>query len=262
MNKKKFWGQNFLNDINIIQFIINIINPKKNETIIEIGPGLGALTNQIAKYINNITVIEIDYNYVNFLQKSEIKNKLNIIHNNVLKVNFFDLLTINSNKLRFIGSIPYSISTSLILKFLNNVDIIFDIYLVLQKEVANRLIANHNSKFYGRLSVLSQYHYKIIPILELYPKNFKPRPKVDSMLVRMIPYKKKPFKLNNFQILENLTNLAFNKRRKMISNSLKSLFSMTEIEYLNINPMLRAENLTISQYCKLANFFQKFCKHI
>ena len=132
-------------------------------------------------------------------------------------------------------------------------NIITDMHFMLQKEVVTRLVAAPNSKDYGRLSVMAQYFCQIIPVLEVPPTSFKPAPKVDSAVVKLIPYKEKPYQVNDVKILSRVTTEAFNQRRKTIRNSLGNMFTAEQLVELNIDPNLRAENLTVQQYCQLAN---------
>ena len=131
--------------------------------------------------------------------------------------------------------------------------IITDMHFMLQKELVTRLVAAPNSKDYGRLSVMAQYYCQIIPVLEVPPTSFKPAPKVDSAVVKLIPYKQKPYLVNDIKILSRITTEAFNQRRKTIRNRLGNLFTAEQIGELGIDPNLRAENLTVEQYCLLAN---------
>ncbi|CUR53705.1 Ribosomal RNA small subunit methyltransferase A [Serratia symbiotica] len=263
MNKKiyqghyvrKRFGQNFLTDSLIINKIISIISPKLNEEIIEIGPGLGALTNQICLYIKHMTVIEIDHDLVIRLKKySPYKDKLIIYHQDVMTINFFNLFIKKDKMLRIFGSLPYNIAIPLILKLFTYNKIIYDMHFVLQKEIINRLVAQPHNKNYGRLSIIAQYYYKIIPVLKILPTSFTPIPKVDSGLVKFVKYDKMPNFVNNFDILNLVIINAFNQRRKIICNSLSNLFTAKQLTNLGIDISSRAENISISQYCKLANW--------
>ena len=131
--------------------------------------------------------------------------------------------------------------------------IISDMHFMLQKEVVTRLVAAPNSKDYGRLSVMAQYYCQIIPVLEVPPTSFRPAPKVDSAVVKLVPYKQKPYLVNDIRVLSRITTEAFNQRRKTIRNSLGNLFTVEQISELGIDPNLRAENLSLQQYCLLAN---------
>ncbi|AKC60302.1 16S rRNA (adenine(1518)-N(6)/adenine(1519)-N(6))-dimethyltransferase RsmA [Blochmannia endosymbiont of Camponotus (Colobopsis) obliquus] len=248
---KKF-GQHFLHNINIINSIIHFISPKKHESIIEIGPGLGAITIPISQYGNHIIAIEIDKTLVQKLTKNfSNQKKIKILQHNILSI---DLQNLNIKKpIRIFGNLPYNISTPIIFHLFNYINLIQDMHFVLQREIVNRLIANPNNKKYGRLSVMVQYFCKIFRLLEIPSHSFTPAPKVHSTLIKLIPHTKKPYTANNVNKLSIIVKTAFSQRRKMIKNSLKFLLSVKQIEKQNINPELRAENLNIKQYCQLSN---------
>lgn len=245
---KKRFGQHFLRDINIVNSIINYINPKIDEKIIEIGPGFGALTEKILKFVDKITVIEIDSNIVEYLNKNNnFKNKLKILNKDVMKINFFSFFK-KKKLLRIFGNIPYNISTSFIFYLLKYNNIINDMHFMFQKEVVDRLIAKPDNKNYGKLSVMAQCYYNITPLIEVPSNSFWPIPKVKSTLVRIIPNNKLPFFSCNFKKLSKVTNIAFSQRRKMIKNSLKNILNKKKILELNIDLKSRAENLSIENY--------------
>jgi 16S rRNA (adenine1518-N6/adenine1519-N6)-dimethyltransferase len=129
-----------------------------------------------------------------------------------------------------------------------------DMHFMLQKEVVNRLVAGPDCKAYGRLSVMAQYYCQIIPVLEVPPTSFRPAPKVDSAVVRLVPYAKLPHPVSDLSVLARITSQAFNQRRKTIRNSLSHLFTPDQLSELGVSPMLRAENITVAQYCDLANW--------
>ena len=152
------------------------------------------------------------------------------------------------------GNLPYNISTPLMFHLFSYTDAIADMHFMLQKEVVNRLVAGPNSKAYGRLSVMAQYYCQIIPVLEVPPTAFTPPPKVDSAVVRLVPYTTLPHPVKEIRLLSRITTEAFNQRRKTIRNSLGNVFSLEALESLGIDPALRAENISVAQYCQLANY--------
>ncbi|SBT81936.1 Ribosomal RNA small subunit methyltransferase A [secondary endosymbiont of Trabutina mannipara] len=248
------FGQHFLYDSNIIDAIVTAIAPEPSQAIVEIGPGLGALTIPVVKRVYNMTVIELDRNLVARLANNYFLNyRLNIVQADAMKIDFAKLSAKLGQSLRIFGNLPYNISTQLIFKLFNYTSAIIDMHFMLQKEVVNRMVAVPNSKSYGRLSVMSQYFCKIIPVLEVPPTSFKPEPKVNSMVVKLIPYTKLPFPVIDLNKLTTLTKVAFNQRRKTIRNSLINLFSTQQLEKHGINATLRAENLSIEHYSQLAN---------
>ncbi|MFI4853198.1 MAG: 16S rRNA (adenine(1518)-N(6)/adenine(1519)-N(6))-dimethyltransferase RsmA [Candidatus Makana argininalis] len=251
----KKYGQNFLNNEYIINLIISSINPKKNQNFIEIGPGFGSLTKPILDIVKNIIAIEIDKNLVLFLKKNLNCNKnLKLINNNVMKINFFKLSKKIGKPIRIFGNLPYNISNTLVLNLIKYIDIIQDMHFMLQKELVKKIIAKPDNKYYCRLSVIMQYFFKIVKIFKVPSFYFKPKPKVDSVFVRFILNNKPIIKVNNIKNLFFVTKLTFNNRRKMICNSLFKIFNLKEFESLGINYNLRAENLSITDYCKLSNY--------
>lgn len=251
----KRFGQNFLQDYFIIQSMISAINPKRNQAIVEIGPGLGALTEQIVMYVEHLTVIEIDrYLARRLATHTLLKSKLDIIQQDVMKVDFSVLAKKFGQSLRIFGNLPYNISTPLLFYLFQYINNIQDMHFMLQKEVVDRLISAPNNKLYGRLSVMAQYFCKIVPILEVPSVSFKPVPKVNSAVVRLIPYSTIPYPVNNLYNLATLTKLAFNQRRKTLRNSLRHCFTKAQLIELGIDTTLRAENISVEQYCRLANF--------
>lgn len=257
-NSKKRYGQHFLNNKTMINQIINMINPKNEDIIVEIGPGLGALTKPLSMNVDNLIVIELDYHLANFLNKSSFGKKLTIFREDVMKFNFLNIIRENYKKIRICGNIPYNISTPLLFHLFKYINSIQDIHLMLQKEIVNRLIANKDSKEYSRLSVLVQYCCKVVPLIEVSPKLFTPSPKVDSIMVKLIPYHIPYYPAVDTNTLKYIVTQAFSQRRKIIRNSLNFLFRIGAFDELNIDYMLRAENISIRQYCKLANWFGKY----
>ena len=251
---RKRFGQNFLHDDYIIESIVAAIQPKADQALVEIGPGLAALTVPVSKYVDHLTVVEIDRDLASrLIDNPLLNNKLTVIEQDALTFDFNELKQQLGKPLRVFGNLPYNISTPLMFHLFEYANIITDMHFMLQKEVVTRLVAAPNSKDYGRLSVMAQYFCQIIPVLEVPPTSFKPAPKVDSEVVKLIPYKEKPYQVNDVKILSRVTTEAFNQRRKTIRNSLGNMFTAEQLVELNIDPNLRAENLTVQQYCQLAN---------
>ncbi|PLK59164.1 16S rRNA (adenine(1518)-N(6)/adenine(1519)-N(6))-dimethyltransferase [Candidatus Palibaumannia cicadellinicola] len=251
---RKCFGQHFLRDSNIIKSIVAAIDPQPSQAIVEIGPGLGALTKQVVEHLDTMTVIELDrYLAARLASHPVMQYKLNIVQQDAIKVNFADLSTKLGHKLRIFGNLPYNISTPLIFCLFRYIDVIHDMHFMLQKEVVNRLVASPNNKNYGRLSVIAQYYCQINQVLEVPPESFRPVPKVDSRVVRLVPYATPPYPVKDINQLSTLTRLAFNQRRKTIRNSLGNLFSVEQLLKYGIIATLRAENLSVEQYCCLAS---------
>lgn len=251
---RKRFGQNFLHDDYIIESIVAAIQPKQGQALVEIGPGLAALTIPVSKHVDHLTVIEIDRDLASRLVENPfLQSKISVIEQDALTFDFNLLFDQLGQPLRVFGNLPYNISTPLMFHLFEYAPIISDMHFMLQKEVVTRLVAAPNSKDYGRLSVMAQYYCQIIPVLEVPPSSFKPAPKVDSAVVKLIPYKQKPYLVNDVKVLSRITTEAFNQRRKTIRNSLGNLFTAEQMFELDIDPNLRAENLTVKQYCLLAN---------
>ncbi|MBP4133022.1 16S rRNA (adenine(1518)-N(6)/adenine(1519)-N(6))-dimethyltransferase RsmA [Gallibacterium anatis] len=252
---RKRFGQNFLHDDQIIQSIIAAINPQANDFLIEIGPGLGALTEPVAEQIEHLTVIELDRDLAERLRHHPfLHQKLTVIEQDVMRFDFQQLAQQAEKPLRIFGNLPYNISTPLMFHLFQYHDVIQDMHFMLQKEVVNRLCAGPNSKAYGRLTIMAQYFCQVIPVLEVPPSAFKPAPKVDSAVVRLVPHKVLPYPVKDLYWLNRVCTQAFNQRRKTLRNSLMDLFTAEQLVELEIKLTDRAENLTIADYARLANW--------
>jgi len=247
--KKKF-GQNFLKDAAIIHSIIQSINPLPNDLLIEIGPGLGALTKPLLEKTNRLLAIELDRDIVSWMENEYSKKNITIFNEDVLNFNFnqFD------QKIRIVGNLPYNISTPILFKCIDNILNIKDLHFMLQKEVVDRMIAIPSSPEYGRLSVMLQYYFAMEHLVDVPKESFEPEPKVESSFVRLIPYEQYPFIVNNIEQFARIVKEAFSQRRKTIRNTLKSFISENDFEKIGINPQLRAENLSVSDFVKISNY--------
>jgi len=255
---KKSLGQNFLIDQNVIDKIINIIDIK-DKNILEIGPGTGNLTSAIlSKNPRQILAIEKDEKLASYLEETFV-NKIKIINNDILRI---DENTLHEDKLTVFGNLPYNISTEILCKWILNINddnFWFD-YLILmfQKEVADRIISNFNSKNYGRLSILTNWKLDIEKICDIAPSSFSPKPKIDSSVLLLRP-KKKFFKIKNPKNLEMITRIFFMHRRKMIKKPFKQLFNKnTKVaSKLKIDLNLRPQNLDFETYFKITEEYEK-----
>ena len=188
---KKRFGQNFLNNEAVISDIVDAINPEPGENLVEIGPGLGALTEPVVERAENLSVVELDRDLVKRLSSHPfLAPHLTIYEADALSFDFSQLITSeNSDQpLRIFGNLPYNISTPLIFHLLTFKDKVKDMHFMLQKEVVERMAASPNCKAYGRLSIMTQYQCQVIPVMEIGPEHFTPAPKVDSAIVRLIPH--------------------------------------------------------------------------
>ena len=255
---KKSLGQNFLIDKNIIKSIVNVGDVKKNNVILEVGPGTGNLTEYILKKNpKKIFVIEKDSNLVNLLN-GKFSDKINILNKDILK---FDLNNISKEKIIIFGNLPYNISTKILTQWITTPEK-FKCYkkliLMFQKEVADRILAKTNSRNYGRLSIISNWRLNIKKEFNISPQCFFPKPKVDSTLLSFVP-KKEFYYIKNPENLEKITRIFFNQRRKMIKNPLKQIFKNPEKVAANfkLNVNLRPQNLSPLTYFNITREYER-----
>ena len=250
---KKKYGQNFLIDSTVTKNIVDLINPQDEDTILEIGPGLGSITFPILDKIKKIDVIEIDPDMVTFLNNSKYSKKINIHTNDILKIqdNFFE----NFNKI--IGNLPYYISSEILIKICNINKKNKKIYFMLQKEVAERISSPPGNKIYGRLSIIIQYFYDVEKLFDVAPNSFNPPPKINSSMVELIPKNEFKEKILNFVNFEKITKLAFGQKRKTIKNNFREVLSEADFKILNINSQNRPETLTVDDFVRIENYMDK-----
>jgi len=248
---KKRFGQHFLTDAYIINLLINNIAPKKDDQMLEIGPGLGAMTKPVLPLVDHLQVIEIDRDVINHL--THIGGDKITIHNvDALRVNFSEIID-STRPLRVIGNLPYNISTPLIFHLLDAAPSIKDMHFMLQKEVVDRITAEPGGKSFGRLSVMVQYQCQTEYLFFVGPESFSPPPKVDSAVVRIIPWDKKPFIADNEAVFADVVRQAFAQRRKTLRNTLKKLIDAELLIEIGIDPTARAETLSVEQFVKISN---------
>ena len=251
--KKKF-GQNFLVDEQIIADIVNAIRPEPDDNMVEIGPGLCALTRPLLKKLNQLHVIEIDRDIIARLQhdypQGDPQAKLIIHAGDALAFDFAQLPT----PLRIVGNLPYNISSPLLFHFADYAERIRDMHFMLQNEVVERMVAEPSTPEYGRLSVMLQYRFRMEKLLDVPPQSFRPAPKVDSAIVRMIPLPAGEIAVRNEKLFAAIVATAFGQRRKTLRNTLRSYLNEQDFEQLAINSQLRAENLNVSEFTKVSNY--------
>ena len=248
---KKRFGQHFLHDHGVIHKLIQYINPKDDQQIIEIGPGMGALTFPLLEHIQHMEVIEIDRDVIKHLQQLG-GDRLTIHNIDALKFNLADLLK-STQQMRIVGNLPYNISTPLIFHLLTYQEHIQDMHFMLQKEVVDRITAQPGSKTFGRLSVMVQYYCNTEYLFYVSPEAFNPPPKVDSAVICLQPWKEKPYLANDVAVFAKVVTQAFSMRRKTLRNTLKKLFTSEQIEAIGINPSARAETLSVKNFVDLSN---------
>ncbi|MDD2609954.1 MAG: 16S rRNA (adenine(1518)-N(6)/adenine(1519)-N(6))-dimethyltransferase RsmA [Giesbergeria sp.] len=213
---RKRFGQHFLSDRGIIDAIVDAIDPQPGQSVVEIGPGLAALTQPLVERLGRLTVIELDRDLALRLR---LHSQLNVIESDVLKVDFAQVAqTLAAPQIRVVGNLPYNISTPILFHLLPFVDVIADQHFMLQKEVIDRMVAHPATSDYGRLSVMLQWRYAMENVLFVPPESFDPPPRVDSAVVRMVP-RAQPVALNP-KLLETLVQVAFSQRRKLLRHTL------------------------------------------
>lgn len=248
---RKRFGQNFLHDAHIVSKIVQAIQPNLDDNLVEIGPGLGALTQALLPWANRLHVIELDRDLIPGLQQLAKQNTHQlIVHQaDALKFDFSQLA--DAKTLRIVGNLPYNISTPLLFHLLASADKIHDMHFMLQKEVVDRMAATPNTKAYGRLSVMLQYYCQIIPLFEVGSGAFKPAPKVTSAVVRLVPHRILPHICHDLSTLQIIVREAFNQRRKTLHNALKN-FAIDWQKFPDL-ANLRPEQLSIGDFVRLAN---------
>lgn len=251
---RKRFGQNFLHDQQVIQRIVRAIQPKEEDSLVEIGPGMGALTEHLVKGCPSMKVVELDRDLVPGLRTQFFSYpQFQVIEADALQFDFSSL----QGPLRVVGNLPYNISTPLIFHLLSFRQHIRDMTFMLQKEVVERLAAKPGSGDYGRLSVMVQYYAKVHSLFLVGPGAFRPAPKVWSAIVRIEPYETLPLQALNENHLQGLVRQAFSQRRKTLRNVIKSLLSEAQIRELDIDPGIRPERLTIAEFIRLSDAYTK-----
>ena len=254
---RKRFGQNFLHDPQVIGRIVKAIAPKPNDLLVEIGPGLGALTEPVAEVAGHLTVIELDRDLAERLvQHPTLASKLTVHQADAMKFDF-TALTQEGKKLKIFGNLPYNISTPLLFHLFQYADFIENMHFMLQKEVVQRMTAVHGSKAFGRLSVMTQYYCEAMPVVEVGPGAFKPAPKVDSAVVRLLPRAVAERAAVPAEVLNRVCLEAFNQRRKTIRNCFSNFASAEQLEQLGLNPGLRPEQLAVADFVRVAQWLQQ-----
>lgn len=249
-NPRKRFGQNFLFDQYIINKIITEFYPRKDDRIIEIGPGLGALTRPLLQAIDHLHVVEIDRDIVDKLKIEFSHENLTIHAADALQFDFSAL----GNQMRIIGNLPYNISTPLLFHLSQFSEHILDMHFMLQKEVVERMVGVPGTSDYGRLSVMLQYRFDMEYVFDVPAESFRPQPKVESAIVRMIP---RPIPLSmtvDETLFSQIVLAAFSQRRKTLRNALQQYLTVEDFSALNIDSGLRAENLPVEKFVAITHF--------
>ena len=251
---RKRFGQNFLHDKYVLSSITEAIDPAPDDAMVEIGPGLGAMTEQLMRTLKQMHVVELDRDLVARLEKTYNPAKLTIHAGDALKFDYGAIPVPAGQKLRIVGNLPYNISSPLLFHLATFAPQVQDQHFMLQKEVVERMVAAPGSKTYGRLSVMLQWRYDMTLLFVVPPEAFDPPPKVESAIVRMIPVAQ-PLACDG-PTLEAVVLKAFSQRRKVIRNCLAGMFTEEQIVAAGIDPTMRPETVGLAQYVALANLLK------
>ncbi|KWW36086.1 16S rRNA (adenine(1518)-N(6)/adenine(1519)-N(6))-dimethyltransferase RsmA [Cupriavidus metallidurans] len=254
---RKRFGQNFLVDDGIIHGIVSAIDPQPNDIVVEIGPGLGALTDPLLERLPGMQVVELDRDLVERLRR-RYGDRL-VVHAGDALAFDFGKLREPGRALRIVGNLPYNISSPLLFHLVDFADDVRDQHFMLQKEVVERMVADPGGKSYGRLSIMLQVRYHMEHVLDVPPASFNPPPKVDSAVVRMIPWPRaedgtlrSPYAACDAGVLGDVVTAAFSQRRKVLRNTLSFLRDQVDFDALGFDLTRRAEEVPVAEYVELA----------
>ena len=244
---RKRYGQHFLHDRGVIAKIVAAVDPQSGDAIVEIGPGTGALTAPLLDRVARLEAVEIDRDLAARLEAEH--PRLALHRGDVLRFDFARL----PDRLRVVGNLPYNVSTPLLFRLVEVADRLRDAHLMLQKEVVDRMVAAPSTSEYGRLSVMLQYRFEMRKLFDVKPGAFRPPPKVDSAVVRLVPKPAAALVARDRAALARVVTAAFTKRRKTLRNALAGVVDEGGLRALGIDPRLRPENLGVPQYVAIAN---------
>ncbi len=253
---KKHLGQNFLHDRGVVDKIVLAINPQPGDCIIEIGPGQGALTFPLLDRHGALTAIEFDRDLLQPLAAAaQAHGALTLIPADVLSVDFTALAGHgpDQGKLRLVGNLPYNLSSPILFHALDHAAAVRDMHFMLQKEVVERMAAGPGSKVYGRLSVTLQAYCAVTPLFTVAPGAFRPAPKVDSAVVRLVPRAPETIGIDNPRRFAEVVRAAFGQRRKTLRNALDGVIDSATMLVAGVRPEARAEQLAVADFIRLAN---------
>ena len=246
---RKRFGQNFLIDDGIIAGIISVIMPRRGDNLVEIGPGLGALTDPLLTRLDRLQVVEIDRDLIARLHGLYPPERLVIHEGDVLEFDFASL----GDDLRVVGNLPYNISTPLLFRFAAYARHIRDVHVMLQREVVERMVAAPGDSEFSRLSVMLQYRFDMEKLIDVPADSFDPAPKVESAVVRLTPLHPLPHPARNETLFAEVVSRAFSQRRKTLRNTLKGMVSTEQLAALGINAGARAQELSVADFVRIAD---------
>lgn len=246
---RKRFGQNFLVSAGIVAKVVEAIRPQPGDLLVEIGPGLGALTEPLLARLDHLHVVEIDRDLIARLRQRFTPDRLTVHEGDALQFDFAAL----GHGLRVAGNLPYNISTPLLFHLAARADGVRDMHFMLQREVVERMVAAPGGPEYGRLSVMLQYRFEMERLFLVPPGAFNPAPKVDSAVVRMVPRPREALAASDEGLLGEIVKSAFAQRRKMLRNTLRERVGEEDFAALGIDPRRRAEELAVGDYVRIAN---------
>jgi 16S rRNA (adenine1518-N6/adenine1519-N6)-dimethyltransferase len=247
---RKRFSQNFLVNQAIIADIVAAISPRSDDAMAEIGPGLGALTRPLAAAVKRLHVVEIDRDIVAHLRSAFSPDHVVIHEGDALEFDFAAL----GPRLRVVGNLPYHISTPLLFHLAGSARALRDIHVMLQNEVVERMIARPDSSEYGRLSVMLQYHFDMEKLIDVPPDAFRPPPKVDSAVVRMLPLPATALRAKDERLFANTVAAAFSQRRKTLRNTVRHIVPPEELDMLGVDSRRRAQTLSVEEFVRIADY--------
>ena len=264
---RKRFGQNFLVSPGVVRKIVDAVAPRTGDTLVEIGPGLGALTDPLLERIDHMHVVEIDRDLIARLRDRYTMERLSIHEGDALEFDFGALA--ESGRFKIVGNLPYNISSPLLFHLARYAPMVYDMHFMLQREVVDRMVAAPGSSEFGRLSVMLQYRFHMERLFIVPPASFNPAPKVDSAVVRLIPVDfsrvgagidvaSGQTAVDETRFAE-VVAMAFSQRRKMLRNTLKPLLNEARLIELGIEPTARAEDLAVADYVRIANSLHACC---
>ena len=245
---RKRFGQNFLHDRRVIERIVDAIDPRAGQTIVEIGPGQAALTRELVRRAGHITALEIDRDLAAWLRGEFTPQQLTLVEADALE---FDWSSLTTQPLRVVGNLPYNISSPLLFRLVECADRVLDQHFMLQKEVVDRMVAPPGTKIYGRLSVMLQVRYRMTKLFDVPRGAFNPPPKVTSSIVRMVPRPASELPAVDFAVFARVVAAAFNQRRKMLRNALGEVADQEVFAIAAVDPLARAETLGVRDFVRL-----------
>ncbi|MBB1473871.1 16S rRNA (adenine(1518)-N(6)/adenine(1519)-N(6))-dimethyltransferase RsmA [Luteimonas sp. MC1782] len=249
---KKSLGQHFLHERGVVDKIVLAVDPRPGDHIVEIGPGQGAMTWPLLDRHGRLTAIEFDRDLLAPLAaRARAHGELELVHANVLDVDFTALAA--GTPIRLVGNLPYNLSSPILFHALDHAAVVRDMHFMLQKEVVDRMAAGPGSKVYGRLSVMLQAYCRVTALFTVGPGAFKPPPKVDSAVVRLVPRPPAEIGIDNPARFAAIVRAAFGQRRKTLRNALQPLCSADAISTAGVDPSQRAEQLAVADFIRIAN---------